>query len=316
MGQRITRDTNGVYIIAATPFAEDGALDLDSADRMVEFYLARGVTGMTVLGIMGEAPKLGADEAETFLARIMARVAGRIPVVVGASGGGFAPMARFAHRAMELGSAGVMIAPPKGTDTEAKIARYYTGVCEALGPDVPVCVQDFPLVTGVSMSVAAIRALAAAHPQIVMLKHEDWPGLDKISAIRRAEAEAGPRLSILCGNGGLFLLDEVLRGADGAMTGFAYPEMLVEVVRLARAGETERAQDVFDAYLPLVRYEQQLGIGLAARKEILRRRGAIASAALRAPGPSLSPETRADLDRLIGRLERRLAELGLPAKAA
>ena len=316
MNQRIGRDTHGVYIIAATPFAEDGSLDLESADRLVDFYIDRGVTGMTVLGIMGEAPKLGADEAEAFLARVMARVGGRIPVVVGASAGGFAPMARLAGRAMELGCAGVMVAPPLGTDTESKIARYYDGVCGALGPDVPVCVQDFPLVTGVSMSVASIRGLAAAHPQIVMLKHEDWPGLDKISAIRRAEAGGGPRLSILCGNGGLFLVDELLRGADGAMTGFAYPEMLVEVVRLVRGGHAERAQDVFDAYLPLVRTEQQPGIGLAARKEILRRRGAIASAALRAPGPALSPETLADLDRLIGRLERRLAELGLPAEAA
>ncbi len=316
MDHRIGRGTAGVYIIAATPFAEDGSLDLESADRLVDFYLARGVDGMTVLGIMGEAPKLGADEAEAFLARVMARVAGRIPVVVGASAGGFAPMARLAHRAMELGCAGVMVAPPRGTDTEAKLARYYAGVCAALGPDVPVCVQDFPLVTGVSMSVAAIRGLAAAHEPIVMLKHEDWPGLDKISAIRRAEAEGGPRLSILCGNGGLFLLDELLRGADGAMTGFAYPEMLVEVVRLVRAGETGPAQDIFEAYLPLVRYEQQLGVGLAARKEILRRRGAIASAALRAPGPALSPETLADLDRLIGRLETRLAELGLSAQAA
>ena len=117
-------------------------------------------------------------------------------------------------------------------------------------------------------------------------------------------------MSILTGNSALFLAEEMRRGADGAMTGFAYPEMMVQVVDLARAGDHDRAEDVFDAYLPLVRYEQQLGLGLAIRKETLRRRGALRSAHVRAPGPAMSAEDHEDLTRLIGRLERRLKELG------
>jgi 4-hydroxy-tetrahydrodipicolinate synthase len=139
-----------------------------------------------------------------------------------------------------------------------------------------------------------------------MLKHEDCPGLAKLSKVRAGS----PRLSILTGNGGLYLPQELARGADGAMTGFAYPEMLVRVVALHRAGRADEAEDLFDAYLPLVRHEQQPGLGLAVRKEVLRRRGAITSARTRAPGPSLSDADKAELTRLTYRLNRRLQDTG------
>ena len=141
-----------------------------------------------------------------------------------------------------------------------------------------------------------------------MFKHEDWPGLKKLQQVRRAcDGTARRRISILCGNGGLYLPQELHRGADGAMTGFAYPEMLVEVCKAFFAGRSEDAEDLFDIYLPLVRHEQQIGIGLAIRKEILRRRGAIGSAAVRTPGPRLDKDDLEELDRLMQRLERRLS---------
>jgi 4-hydroxy-tetrahydrodipicolinate synthase len=144
-------------------------------------------------------------------------------------------------------------------------------------------------------------------PSCVMIKHEDWPGLGKLSALREG---GGRRVSILTGNGGVFLPEEMRRGADGAMTGFAYPEMMDQVVRLSVAGAFERAADIFDAYLPLARYEQQPGPGLAVRKLVLARRGAIASPAQRRPCVALSPADLADIDGLIRRQERRLAALG------
>ena len=109
--------------------------------------------------------------------------------------------------------------------------------------------------------------------------------------------------------GGLYLPQELVRGADGAMTGFAYPEMLVGVVSLYTKGKTEDAEDLFDVYLPLVRYEQQPGFGLAVRKEVLRQRGAISCALTRSPGPSLSQSDHKELSNLILRLERRLNEM-------
>ena len=118
------------------------------------------------------------------------------------------------------------------------------------------------------------------------------------------------RISILCGNGGLFLPEEMGRGADGAMTGFCYPEMMVGVVEAFGRGEVERAHDLFDAYLPLARYEQQPGVGLACRKYVLAKRGVIRSAALRKPGGTLSKLDVADVERLLARQEVRLREIG------
>ncbi|MCC6000355.1 MAG: dihydrodipicolinate synthase family protein [Pararhodobacter sp.] len=314
MTQRIDRQSRGVFIIAATPFAQDGALDLASTDRMVDFYLDAGVTGMTILGIMGEAPKLAADESTRFARHVLDRVAGRIPVVVGVSGAGLGNMAALAHRVMADGAAGVMVAGMPGLATEVKLKGYFAQVCAALGPDVPVCLQDYPQTTGVQFSTETILDIARANPQIVMLKHEDWPGLNKLSRVRAETGTADtPRLSILVGNTALFLPEEMARGADGAMTGFAYPEMLVEVVNRSLAGDRDGAEDLFEIYLPMVRYEQQLGLGLAIRKEILHRRGVLASAAVRAPGPSLTRADHDEITRLMARLERKLAARQGPA---
>ena len=302
----------GVYLITVTPFTDAGALDLLSTDRMVDFCLEAGVTGLTVLGIMGEATKLTAEESRTYVKQVLARVAGRVPVVVGASAAGFAPMKELTQSVMDLGASGVMVAPPPTVKTDDQIVSYFDMVSETLGPDVPWVLQDHPVSTGVQMSASVILRIIKNSPTCVMLKHEDCPGLAKMSAYR-ASSDKGDakRISILTGNGGgLFLPEELSRGADGAMTGFAYPEMMVDVVRAHAAGDVERAHDLFDAYLPLSRYEQQAGIGLAVRKHLLAQRGVIASAAIRKPGPKLSSADLADLDRLVKRQTRRLAEIG------
>jgi 4-hydroxy-tetrahydrodipicolinate synthase len=302
----------GLYLITVTPFTDAGALDLPSTDRMVDFCLEAGVTGLTVLGIMGEATKLTAEESRTYVKQVLARVAGRVPVVVGASAAGFAPMKELTQSVMDLGASGVMVAPPPTVKTDDQIVSYFDMVSETLGPDVPWVLQDHPVSTGVQMSASVVLRIIKNSPTCVMLKHEDCPGLAKMSAYRAASDKGdAKRISILTGNGGgLFLPEELSRGADGAMTGFAYPEMMVDVVRAHAAGDVERAHDLFDAYLPLSRYEQQAGIGLAVRKHLLAQRGVIASAAIRKPGPKLSAADLADLDRLVKRQTRRLAEIG------
>lgn len=308
--QQLDESAAGVFIISATPFADDGQLDLDSASRLIEFYLEKGVSGVTILGMMGEAPKLAPDEAERFLAHFLQRVDGRVPVVVGVSNAGLDNLVRLARSSMDQGASGVMIAPTPGLGTEEKVFAYFSQVFAALGDDVPVCYQDYPFVTRSEISVATFNRLVREYDQLVMLKHEDWPGLGKLSRVRNtAAAESLRRVSVLCGNGGLYLPQELSRGADGAMTGFAYPEMLVQVVQLHAKGEVDAAEDLFDAYLPLVRHEQQPGFGLALRKEVLHRRGAIASPRVRAPGPSLSDTDHEELTRLISRVEKNLEAL-------
>jgi 4-hydroxy-tetrahydrodipicolinate synthase len=150
-----------------------------------------------------------------------------------------------------------------------------------------------------------IRKIIMDAPSCVMLKHEDWPGLEKITALRNFQKDGSLReLSILTGNGGLFLDFEMERGADGAMTGYAFPEMLIDVVNLSKQGKRDAAHDLFDAHLPLIRYEQQPGAGLAVRKYVLQKRGVIASASQRKPGPTISAPAKAEVDYLLSRVAR------------
>jgi 4-hydroxy-tetrahydrodipicolinate synthase len=304
---RLDETARGVFPISATPFAPDGALDLDSLDRLVDFYLARRVHGLTLLGIMGEASKLTAAESRGVVRRAVARVAGRVPVVVGVSSPNLAALAALANDSMAAGAAGVMVAPTSGLAGDDALVAYVASVVSTLDPGTPIVYQDYPQATGVILTVEAFHRMVDAFPQLVMLKHEDSPGLTKLSRIRAEAARVGRRrVSVLVGNNALYYPQELARGADGAMTGFSYPEMLVEVYERFVTGDLDGAEDVFDVYLPLLRYEAQPGIGLAVRKELLARRGALASPTVRAPGPALSTDDHRELDRLIARLERRL----------
>jgi 4-hydroxy-tetrahydrodipicolinate synthase len=291
----------GVYTIAATPFTPDGAVDTASVDRMTDFYLSCGVSGMTILGMMGEAPKLDPSESLAITKQVVRRA--NVPVVVGVSAPGFAAMRSLARSVMDAGAAGVMIAPPPALRTDDQIVNYFAQAMAAIGADIPWVLQDYPLVLTVVMTPKVIRQIVMDNPSCVMLKHEDWPGLEKISAMRAFQRDGSMRpLSILCGNGGLFLDFEMERGADGAMTGYAFPDMLVEVVKLSQQGQRNAAHDLFDAHLPLIRYEQQQGIGLAVRKYVLWKRGAIAHDTQRVPAGSLSAAARAEIDYLLARL--------------
>jgi len=296
---------SGVYIIAATPFTDDGAVDTASVDRLMDFYLGAGITGVTVLGIMGEAPKLTHDESVALTRQVVRRVNG-LPVVVGASSPGFASMRALVRDVMDAGAGGVMIAPPSTLKTDDQIVAYFANAVEAIGRDVPFVLQDYPYASGVYMAPSVIRRIVEENPSCVMVKHEEWPGLEKLTALKNLMADGSMRqVAILCGNGGVFLPHELERGADGANTGYAYPEMLVQLVKLIKAGERAAAHDLFDRHLPLLRYEQQPGmLGLAVRKYVLKRRGAIASDAQRKPGIKLSKEAIAEIEFLIARLER------------
>jgi 4-hydroxy-tetrahydrodipicolinate synthase len=304
----VDSNTKGVFAIAPTPFEEGGQLDFASIDRMIGFYEQAGVDGLTILGIMGEAPKLEAAEALDVVRRVVKRTA--LPVIVGVSAPGFAAMRALARSSMEAGASAVMIAPPPSLRTDDQIVAYFRQASEAIGGDIPFVLQDYPLTLSVVMTPSVIQRIVMDNPACVMLKHEDWPGLEKITALRAFQRQGTLRpLSILTGNGGLFLDFETERGADGAMTGYAFPEMLVEVVRMTAAGNREAAHDIFDAHLPYLRYEQQQGIGLAVRKYVMMKRGAIASDAQRKPAGALSATARQEIDFLLARLEARLATL-------
>ena len=310
MAAKITADAKGVYVIAATPFHDDGRIDFESIDRLVDFYLKCGVHGMTVLGVMGEFQKLSESETIDVARRFIATAKGRIPTIVGVSNPGTAQLVKISRASMEAGAAGVMVMPMAGLKTDEAVLGYMRGVLKELGTSIPVCVQDYPQLSGVYFSAGCFLQMVDEFPQVVMFKHEEAPGLRKLSAIRRAcDGKARRYISILCGNGGIHLPQEYRRGADGAMTGFAFPDMMVRMHALFAAGKADEAEDLYDLYLPILRHELQPGIGLALRKEILRRRGAIASAAVRAPGPKLDRDDITELDQFLTRLERKTGKV-------
>jgi 4-hydroxy-tetrahydrodipicolinate synthase len=307
MSKLLNEHAKGVYIIAATPFFDDDSIDYDSLDRLTDFYLEKGVSGITILGMMGEAQKLSPDESKNVMNRVIKRVDGRVPVIVGVSNPDIKKLIKLSNSAMAAGAAGIMVAPNSSHHNDETIFNYYVEVDKALESKIPMIYQDFPLVTKAPISLDCLMRIIREIPQVVMLKHEDWPGLEKLSELRsRSKAEGLRRISILCGNGGLYLPQELSRGADGAMTGFANPEMHVSVCKKFENGDHDDAEDLFDLYLPVIKHEQQPGYGLAVRKETLHRRGAISSSKVRTPGPSMSSADHKDLDRLLERLDKRL----------
>jgi 4-hydroxy-tetrahydrodipicolinate synthase len=302
---RLTAKATGTFAIAPTPFHDDGKIDFASIDRLTDFYAEVGCNGVTVLGILGEAPKLDAAEAEQVATRFVKRAGKNMQIIVGVSASGFAAMRSLARATMDAGAAGVMIAPPSSLRTDDQITGYFRQAIEAIGDDIPWVLQDYPLTLSVVFTPQVIRKIVIDSPSCVMLKHEDWPGLEKISALRGFQKDGSLRpLSILTGNGGLFLDFEMERGADGAMTGYAFPELLIDVVKLSKEGKRDAAHDLFDAHLPLIRYEQQPGAGLTVRKYVLNKRGVIASSAQRKPGATITAAAKSEVDYLLSRVAR------------
>ena len=181
---KLTAQAAGTFAIAPTPFHDDGRIDEKSIDRLTDFYAEVGCDGVTVLGILGEAPKLDAAEAEQVAIRFVKR-AKNMQIIVGVSAPGFATMRSLAKASMDAGAAGVMIAPPPHLRTDDQITGYFKQAQEAIGDDIPWVLQDYPLTLTVVFTPAVIRKIVMDSPSCVMLKHEDWPGLEKISDAAR-----------------------------------------------------------------------------------------------------------------------------------
>ena len=283
----------GVWTIVPTPFAPDGALDVAGLAGLTRFVADCGVNGMTILGVLGEAGRLGDDERRAVIAGVLDAADG-MPVCVGVSHAGTDRAVAFAREAEAAGAHSVMLAPPAlGKPNDATVLAHYLAVAEAIA--IPVVVQDHPASSGVHMSVELLATIAERSASCRVVKLEDEPSPPKVGRLLAAR----PDLRILGGLGAMMLLEELRRGAVGTMTGFGFPELLVEIVGRFRAGDEAGARATFHRIMPLIRFENQPGLNLAIRKHIYRRRGAIASERLRAPGPTLDAGTIADLDAIL-----------------
>lgn len=286
---------HGVCTIALTPFTGEGDLDEESIDSLARFYLNSGVHGVTILGIMGEAHKLSDVERQAVTERYISAIGGRVPVVAGCSAVATRIVVERARAAEEAGAAAVMVAPPNNQRSLDLVFEHYRRVAEAVS--VPVVVQDEPVNTGVVMPAPFLARLVDEIEGCRHVKLEEAPTTIKISALLNyAKTEVG----VFGGLGGMYFYEELARGAAGIMTGFAYPHVLVETYRRFVEGEKREAQEYFFRYLPLIRFEAQLGVGgVGIRKEILKLRGVISSSHVRFPAPALDEETLRELEDLV-----------------
>jgi 4-hydroxy-tetrahydrodipicolinate synthase len=288
----------GVWNIVPTPFTPSGDLDITSVRRLTDFVIGTGVDGLTILGVMGEAPKLSDAERSAVIEATLAAADGRRPVCVGISHPATDRAGAFAREAAALGAHSLMLAPPPlAKPSDAAIRRHFLTVAAAT--DLPIVVQDYPPASGVQMSVELIAALGAEAPSCRTLKLEDEPSPPKVAAVRAAE----PRIAILGGLGAIMLYEELRAGAAGTMTGFGFPEVLIDIVTRFRAGDEDGAREVFYKHLPLIRFENQPGINLPLRKHVYRRRGAMASERARSPVAPLDAGTKRELDRILRHLD-------------
>jgi 4-hydroxy-tetrahydrodipicolinate synthase len=282
----------GVWGVLATPFTDDLSIDDASLARLVDHYRRVGAAGVIALGVLGEAGRLDSEE-RTHVVRTVVDAAAGLPVVAGVTSTSTAPAAEEARAAAAAGASAVMLLVPSGDPSV--IETHITTVSRACG--VGVVLQDHPATTGVVASAESLRRAIERSGVVVAVKAEAPPTAPTIAAL------ADGAVPVFGGLGGLSLLDELLAGAAGAMTGFAFPEALVETVRAFEAGGYPSARSVYAPWLPLVVFEAQQPISLAIRKEILRRRGLLTSSHVRPPGAGLPAALGSALDAHLAAIE-------------
>ncbi len=296
----------GVFSICPTPFKPGGELDLQSLVSLVNFQLEAGIHGLAILGVMGELHKLSTFERRRVIETVVAAVRGAVPVWVGVRALGTAAAVEQARSAEDLGADAIFVAPLAGADDEMQVS-YYRQIVQAIR--LPVVIHDFPELFAARVSPAlAVRLKGEAGVSI--LNSEDPPVGQKITAVRGLTGDALP---ILSGLGGMHFLEELQRGADGVVTGFSFPEILLKVYALHRQGEQEEAARVFDRYCSLIRYEFQPLVALALRKYSYMRRGIIACDATRDPATALDHISRDEFEAVVRRVGLDLSIQGVQA---
>jgi 4-hydroxy-tetrahydrodipicolinate synthase len=286
----------GVYSIIPTAFTDSGDFDAASQRRVVDLFINKGANGLTALGVTGEVARLEEHERATVLEVVVKQAAGRVPIIAGTSAEGTRTCITYTRQAKDLGAAAVMVSPPRMPKLNSNaVVAHYKALADAV--DLPIIVQDYPPIAGFAMEPALLARIAREIPTARTIKLEDPPTPFKTARILEAAGET--KVQIFGGLGGVFLLEELISGATGAMTGFAFPEILARIMQHWNAGEHDAAADIFYRAVPLMRFEFQEGIGMAIRKEVLRRRGALASAATRAPAGALDAPTKLALDRVL-----------------
>lgn len=286
----------GVWIVVPTPF-ESGSLavDLPSLRGMIRAYVdlaekkaasSKGgkVAGLVALAVFGEAARLSVDERQRVLAAVL-KCAGSLKVVVGVP---FTKPDEVADEVELIGAtsmgrvAALMVQVNSNDPGELRI--HLKNVNKQSG--LPIVVQDYPPSSGVTIQAEALAQALKGLPFIAAVKCESPPTSVAIAQLHSLL----PEIPLFGGLGGVGLLDELAAGAAGAMTGFSYPEALVDIVAAFETSGFDAARQEISPWLPLMNFEGQVSIGLAIRKTNIKSRGLIAHAVVRPPGRQLPVE--------------------------
>ncbi|WP_233416183.1 dihydrodipicolinate synthase family protein [Streptomyces sp. N35] len=290
----------GLVPILATPFTASGELDLPSLRSLVEFQLDAGVDGLAVFGMASEGFALATDERSVIL-RAVREVAGAgVPIVAGVNGTSTVVAIEQARHAAAGGADQLMVLPPYlAKPSQQQLIEFFGEVATAT--DATVMVQDAPGVTGVAIDVATMTALGHISG-ITSVKVEAPPTPVKVAAVTRALDE----LAVLGGLNAASLIEEYDNGSVGTMPACEFSDLLRAILDDLAADRRTEARAAFGRLLPLIHLGMRPGQAWAVHKEVLRRRGIIASGRVRLPAQELEPVTARALDEI-------LAELRLPS---
>lgn len=302
---------SGVFPVLCTPFAEDGSVDAGAFDQVMDFALACGAQGVVFPGMASEVETLTPEERAMLVARLGARLGGRVPLIVGASAPSVEESrARIAEGA-EAGAACAMVMAPAalGRDAAAQAAHF---AAIGRGGPLPLMLQNAPAPNGAGLSPEQVAAVARAVPAVAYVKEETLPCGQNLTRIRAAAGDA--ILGVFGGAGARHVTDELARGALGTMPAVELADLHVRLVTAWRGGAAAEARRLYEAALPLLTLQAVFRVRLT--KAVLVRRGVLARAEARAAGPVMDAGDRAEMEALLDRLAPALSIFPLATKDA
>jgi 4-hydroxy-tetrahydrodipicolinate synthase len=302
------RPISGVCPVLATPFDDDGEPDARGLARIAEFAICCGADALVYPGVASEVEQLTASERNRLLDVLATAVHGRVPLIVGASDAQLPATIGHLKKAASLGAAAAMVmAPARLAGDTAALIGYYRSL--GASADVPIMLQNAPPPAGAGFDMSAIARVVAEVPAVRYVKEETMPCGQRISTLLAAlEIRDAPHFIGVPGVRVIgYILDELARGALGTMPACELTDIHVTMVAAWRTGNRSFARTLYNRSLPLLNF--QAVFRWAMTKEVLKRRGVIEGAHMRAPGPRLDRQDQAELGIMLAEIGDLLADL-------
>jgi dihydrodipicolinate synthase/N-acetylneuraminate lyase len=299
---------DGIVPIIPTPFLDDGRIDFEQIDGLIDFARAAGACAACLPAYGSEFYKLSESERLEVTIRAARHSSGTLPIIgqVNYPSAHIAATMAATLQAEGIDAIGVTV-PRLFPVPEADLRRYFDTVLNAV--HLPVIIQDFNP-GGESLSVPFVAALNRHYPQFRYLKLEQPMMAGKVRAILEA-TEA--RVGVIEGWGGMYILELVRAGICGVMPGLALTDVLERVYRLASGGNCDEAADLFEGILPQIVFSlQNLELYHCAEKSLLQSRGVLRACHVRDAGLRLSGDDQRHIEFLNKRVIALLSRLQLP----